>query len=70
MLSKYTAPNIIGTDIRIAAVKNEQNRPSLNTLMNRRGTQPIGDVFLIINAIVRSAVKQTVSKLNCFFNFK
>lgn len=41
--------------------KNGKNAPSLKTLINRRGIQPIGDVFRIINCIETRPVKTIVS---------
>jgi len=40
---------IIGTATNIADTKKGMKALSLNTLINNKGIQPIGEVFLIIN---------------------
>ena len=56
-----------GIATKIPAIRNGIRAPSKSTLMARRGTQPIGEVFRIMNEKVIVAVRMTVLKLKLFF---
>jgi len=60
-------PKRIGSATKMPLIKNGSNEPSLITLIARSGSQPTGDVFLIMKAKVMSAVKTTVLNVNLFF---
>jgi hypothetical protein len=53
-----------------ALIKKGRKAPSLNTLMKRRGIQPIGEVFLIMNWIDTRPVKIIVSFESLFVTLR
>jgi hypothetical protein len=58
---------MIGTATKIALRMKGKSDPSLNTLTASSGTQPTGDVFLIMNEIVIKAVRIIVFLSNLSF---